>query len=66
MAYTPRPHGREIWTTPQGRLLFTLPADTRGFDVATDGSRFILLVREKRGGAEPASVILDWAPEVER
>ena len=48
------------------RLLFTLPADTRGFDVATDGSRFILLVREKRGGAEPASVILDWAPEAEQ
>ena len=57
----------EVKTEPrlevgEPRVLFRLNADVRDFDVDADGQRLILLVREKRGGAEPASVILDGLP----
>ena len=57
----------EVKTEPrlevgEPRVLFRLNADVRDFDVDADGQRLILLVREKRGGAAPASVILDGLP----
>lgn len=57
----------EVKTEPrlqvgEPKVLFRLNADVRDFDVDADGQRLILLVREKRGGAEPASVILDGLP----
>lgn len=57
----------EVKTEPrleigEPKVLFRLNADVRDFDVEADGERLILLVREKRGGAEPASVILDGLP----
>jgi Tol biopolymer transport system component len=43
-------------------VLFTLAQGTfwRDFDVSADGRRFLAIVRERAGEAQPASVILKW------
>ncbi len=49
------------------RLVFTFPASVNplDFDLSADGKMLVVLVRERRGGAQPASVVLDWAPEAD-
>ena len=46
------------------KVLFSLPAEVKAqdFDLTSDGNQLILLLRERRGGAQPAAVVLDWAP----
>ncbi|MEO7794993.1 MAG: protein kinase [Thermoanaerobaculia bacterium] len=38
----------------------------RDFDVSPDGSRILAIVRERSGGAQPATAILNWRPQEER
>jgi Tol biopolymer transport system component/predicted Ser/Thr protein kinase len=46
------------------RVLASFPAglDALDFDVDESGEKLMVLMRERHAGAQPASVILDWAP----
>ncbi len=59
-----------VRTTPkvevgEPNLLFSFPegVNVQDFDVESGGERLIVLVREQRGGVQPATVILGWSPE---
>jgi hypothetical protein len=49
------------------RVLVKFPAGLNplDFDLDESGQKLVVLMRERRGGMSPASVILDWIPEAD-
>ena len=47
------------------RQPFSLP-DVFSYDVSGDGQRFLILTKVDEANAAPLSVLLNWAPEMEK